>query len=387
MGLARPRSTPPPPDPNVERVAKAARNAGLRGGLSHRLNTCTPYDGSNGSIDLGEREPAFVFGYDVRVDPQQAPHEDLPPLELSALRELDLEEASAPDRPAHVSSASGVARRGDYVYVIGDDELSLAVFQLSEPGPGTLRKALEGTLPTGADARAKEKADLEALTPLPPFEGCPYGALLGLGSGSGPGRDRGFAWALAADGSLEGDPVQVDMEPVYALMREHDPELNVEGAAVIGNRLWLLHRGNTERGVNLVAELELGDVLASLGGDHEIDCEELSAVRGYDLGELDGVPLSFSDATPIADQLLVFTASAEAEDGAIRGSVVGTIDGGGDVQRLRTIDQRWKVEGVYASIDTGVMDFLFVCDQDDPDVASPLLSAAMPVEGRLEYRR
>ena len=319
------------------------------------------------------------------MDAERAEHEDLPPLELAALRDLDLEEPSGPERPAHISSASGVARRGDFVYVIGDDELSLAVFRLSQPAAGALRKALDGALPDDPDARAREKADLEALTLLPPFEGWPFGALLGLGSGSGPGRDRAFAWRLAADGSLDGDPVQLDMEPVYSLLREHDPELNIEGAAVMGDRLWLLHRGNTERGENLVAELALADVLDSVREDREIDCDELAAVRAYDLGDLDGVPLAFSDATPIADQLLVFTASAEKESGEIHGSVVGTIDTEGKVHRLRTIDRKWKVEGVYASIDTGVMDFLFVCDQDDPDTPSPLLSAAMPVDGRLEY--
>ena len=95
------------------------------------------------------------------------------------------------------------------------------------------------------------------------------------------------------------------------------------------------------------------------------------------------MPLTFSDATPLADELLVFTASAEGDDG-IRGSVVGTLDPGGDVRRLRTIDRRYKVEGVHASIDTGVVDFLFVCDQDDPDEPSPLLSAAMPLDAALE---
>src|SRR5215204_1345209 len=49
---------------------------------------------------------------------------------------------------------------------------------------------------------------------------------------------------------------------------------------------------------------------------------------------------------------------------------------------LRMIDRRYKVEGVQATIDTGVMDFLFVCDQDDPEQPSPLLAAAMPVDGR-----
>ena len=310
---------------------------------------------------------------------ERATPEDLPPLELTELRALDLEEPSAPGRPAHLSSASGVAKRGDYVYVIGDDELGIGIFRLSQPGPGTLRKALQGDLPSDDDERAKKKVDLEALTLLPPFEGHEFGALMGLGSGSGPGRDRGFVWALAPDGALEGDARELSMEPVYSLLREQAPELNIEGASVMGDCLWLLHRGNTEQGVNLVAELSLADVMDSVRHDREIDCDELEAVRAYDLGDLDGVPLTFSDATPIADQMLAFTASAEADDGGIKGSVVGTIDTGGTVMRLRTIDRRWKVEGLYASIDTGVMDFLFVCDQDDPDTPSPLLSAAMPV--------
>jgi hypothetical protein len=30
------------------------------------------------------------------------------------------------------------------------------------------------------------------------------------------------------------------------------------------------------------------------------------------------------------------------------------------------------------------MDFLFVCDQDDPDTPSPLLSAAMPIDATID---
>lgn len=278
-------------------------------------------------------------------------------------------------------------KRGDYVYVIGDDELGLGVFRLSQPGPGHLRKALQGDLPSDERERAKRKVDLEALTLLPPFEEHAYGALLGLGSGSGPGRDRGFVWALAPDGALEGDARELDMEPVYSVLRQNAPELNIEGASVMGDRLWLLQRGNTDQGLNLVAELSLADLMESIRHDRRIDCEELEAVRAYDLGDLGGVSLTFSDATPLADQLLAFTASAEADDGHIRGSVVGTIDTSGNVTRLRTIDEKWKVEGVYASIDTGVMDFLFVCDQDDPDTPSPLLSAAMPLDARVEVKK
>ena len=219
---------------------------------------------------------------------------------------------------------------------------------------------------------------------LPPFGGSPFGALLGLGSGSGERRDRGFVWSLAPDGTLVDDPSELDLEPLYTLLRKDIPELNIEGASVIEERLWLLQRGNTEEGLNLVAELSLSAVMESLQRDLRIDPHELEDVRAYDLGELDDVPLTFSDATPLGRDMLVFTASAEGDDKEIHGSVVGTLDAGGVVQRLRTIDRRYKVEGVHASIDTGVVDFLFVCDQDDPETASPLLSAAMPLDGSFE---
>jgi hypothetical protein len=315
--------------------------------------------------------------------------EDLPPLELRKLRDLTVEEPSTAGRAPHLSAGSGIVRRGDFVYVIGDDELFLGVFSASSPEPGRLERALEGDLSGEADERKKEKPDLEALTMLPPFEGHPYGALLGLGSGSSPVRQRGFSWALGPDGSLDGDPRQIDLEPLYDRLRQQIDKLNIEGCSVVGDRLWLLHRGNRGGTPNLVAELELAAVMASLEGEGALAADELQAMRAYDLGELEGTPLAFSDVTPLADQIVVFTASAESDpggdaDGEILGSVVGTLGADGGVQRLRAIDSKWKVEGVHASIDTGVVDLLFVCDQDDPDTPSPLLSAAMPLDAAFE---
>ena len=324
------------------------------------------------------------------MDRRSATPEELPPLTLRVLRELDLEAPPAPGRAAHISAASGVARRGDFVYVIGDDELGLGVFRLSKEAPGALRRVLRGELSPDHDERKKQKPDLEALTLLPPFTDRPFGSLLGLGSGSNPQRERGFVWGLAADGSLEGEPIELDLSPLYERFRESVPELNIEGASALGNRLRLFHRGNTQQGLNIVAEVPLRDFIDGVEGGGRIECGEEVRTRAYDLGELDGVPLTFSDATPIADELIVFTASAEPDsdphgtDGEIRGSVVGMIDADGGVERLRTIDRKWKVEGVYASIDARVIDFLFVCDQDDPDTASPLLSAAMPTESHFE---
>ncbi len=320
---------------------------------------------------------------------QSASPEDLPPLELRKLRDLDVRREAGDERGPFIYAASAVVRRGDFTYVIGDDELDLAVFRLAEGAPGELRPALAGELPDERSSRKREKADLEALTAMPPFDGAPYGGLLGLGSGSKSTRDRGFFWQLAADGDLEGEPHTIDLKPLYDTVRERIPDLNVEGAAVLGGRFALFHRGNAKDSQNAVLELDLERVTESLTGDRDLDPDELERVTSYDLGEMDGVRLGFSDATALTDDLVVFTASAEDggssyDDGSIKGSVVGTIDASGTVQRLRTIDRRWKVEGVHASLDAGVIDFVFVCDQDSEEEPSPLLSATMPTAEGLE---
>jgi hypothetical protein len=319
----------------------------------------------------------------------EAPQEELPPLELRRLRDLDLREPPDEGQPAHIASASGIARRGAFVYVIGDDLLQVGMFELVADEPGISRQVFSGDLPDDVSERKQDKPDVEGLTTLPPVEGEPNGGLLGIGSGSSQARDRGFFWSLDSDGSLAGEPRTIELQPAYdALRDELDGEINIEGAAVLGDRLWLLHRGNEGAAPNTVAEFELSDLARTLSEDLVVDPNELAAVRSYDLGELDGVPLCFSDASALSDDLVCFTASAEGdEDGDVRGSVVGTIAADGTVRRLRTIDQRWKVEGVHATLDTGVIDLLFVCDQDDPDVASPLLSATMPLERELDAGR
>jgi hypothetical protein len=319
----------------------------------------------------------------------EAPHEELPPLELRRLRDLDLSKPPEDGKPPFIASASGIARRGNFAYVVGDDLLQLGVFELAGSGPGVARRVFAGDLPDAPAERNDKKPDLEGLTTLPPVEGEPNGGLLGLGSGSNRDRDRGFFWSLAADGSLSGEPRTIELQPVYDAMREElGGDINIEGAAVVGDRLWLFHRANKGKAPNTVAEFELGDLSRTLREDLVVEPDELAAVRAYELGGLDGVRLCFSDATTLTNELVCFSASAEGEeDGDIHGSVVGTISADGSVRRLRTIDPRWKVEGVHATIDTGVVDFLFVCDQDDPGTASPLLSASMPLQRELDESR
>jgi len=144
------------------------------------------------------------------------------------LRPLTLTNAT-PGRPPHLSAGSGLIRRGDHIYVVGDDELDLAVFRRGDDGPGELVRLFEGALPLEGRERSSAKPDLEAVTVIPPFRFHPHGALLALGSGSKDSRERGFVWSLDEDGALRGLPRVIDVSPLYDFVRRHiEGRLNIE---------------------------------------------------------------------------------------------------------------------------------------------------------------
>ena len=62
-------------------------------------------------------------------------------------RTLDLDAASQPGRPAHISAASGMARWGERLFVLADDENHVGVFPGERSGTGSLVRIAEGTLP------------------------------------------------------------------------------------------------------------------------------------------------------------------------------------------------------------------------------------------------
>lgn len=304
-------------------------------------------------------------------------------IKLERLRDLTLSETQE-GRPEHLSAGSGLVRRGDHVYVIGDDEHDLAVFSLASGAPGELVPLFEGELPTGGRERAQQKPDLEALTVMPPFRFNPHGALLAFGSGSGEGRDRGFVWSLDEDGSLRGFPRPIDLSPLYGFLEQHVAgDMNIEGLAVAGERVALFQRGNSEGGRSQVFYLSHDEVVHSLTTDYAIDASELEEVQDFDLGEAGGVQLHFTDADALPDGRFVFSATAEPGDDdaevATAGSAIGVIGADGSLERIESVDPGdAKVEGVDAVLADELVHLLAVCDADDVDVPSPLYSATLP---------
>lgn len=302
-------------------------------------------------------------------------------LHAHKLRELSLGVSRAAGGGRYVSAASGLVRTGGHIYVAADDERELAVFPAAGDAPGRLVRFLPGELPADPEQRKREKPDVEALALLPAGPVSPGGVLLALESGSRPNRCGGVLWNLDTDGALTGDPRRLDLAALYAVLEAEIPDLNIEGATVVTDRLLLFQRGNGRAGVNAVIGLDLSTALSSMG-DGAIPSAALIDIRRHDLGEAGGVRLCFSDATAVGEAGVLFTAVAEGRedtyrDGVCAGAAVGMLRPDGELGWISPLDPPAKVEGIEAHRAGMDLDLLMVADPDDPSSAAPLLAARL----------
>jgi hypothetical protein len=285
-----------------------------------------------------------------------------------ALRHLTIEGGG------FIAAGSGLARTGDFIYVVADDERELGVFPAAGEEPGRLARFLPGDLPSDHAQRKRDKPDLEALALLP-------GALLALESGSKPQRQGGVLWELGPRGELAGEPRRLDLRSLYDELGREIPDLNIEGATVSGAHLLLFQRGNGRGAVNAVISLDLEGVRDSVERGH-VDPGAVRGIRRHDLGEVEDVRLCFSDATALRDGTVVFTAVAEGgedtyHDGQCVGSGVGVLDPNGERVAWEPLDPAFKVEGVEVHETDGETVVLMVADADDPSSPSVLLAATL----------
>lgn len=305
-----------------------------------------------------------------------------------ALRYRDGGDAGG-DRTGHVRAASGVtwARVGgrERLVIAQDDASYLAVVDPTAEPPevGALalghvvqgRRVFESRL-----GNKRHKLDLEACTTLA-LGGEEH--VLVVGSGSLPIRER---FVLVRG---DGETRIVDASSFYAALRAQarfsGSELNLEGAAALGERVVFVQRGNgapsaDREPVDATCSVSRDALAAFLEGG---PVPRIDDVTVYELGRVDGVRLTFTDATPVGADL-AFLAGAEAspdaiEDGAVVGVAIGRMTPGGEARwtLVREADGSpylGKAEGL-APRTRGVDDgrFWAVVDRDDPDHAADLL--------------
>ena len=301
---------------------------------------------------------------------------------LETLRELRLAAPPQPGRPAHLSAASGLVRVASMLYVVVDDELQLGVFPMQSDNPGHLIRMIDGELPASSAERKQLKPDFEALTRLDPFDRYAHGALLALGSGGRKHRRRIVLLALDEHGAIAGSPRVIDAASMFERLSSEVDDLNIEGAVVSGDRLMLIHRGNRSHPDNAVIGVSLGAVLKSIARDDSLaSCPILSVLR-YDLGTVQGIPLSFTDGAALPDSELVFSAVAEDtsdnySDGPCVAAAIGVIGTDGKVQMLDYIDRACKVEGIHAEYGGAGVRLWLVTDADDANIPAKLLTGEL----------
>lgn len=292
------------------------------------------------------------------------------------------------DLPPYVRAASSLALFADRIAVVADDANFIALID-----PAT-RRAGCIPLPAGRGGERefddehgnkRWKLDLEACVTVPDAAGQ---MLVAFGSGSKPERE----WVVVVPGRGEAESgLNVyEARALYAALRDErafaGSELNVEGAVFLGDdTLRLFQRGNGEphdgvQPVDATCDLQWSALWAHIQAPEGAAPPALQNIVQYELGELDGVRLSFSDAEAVAGVIL-YSASAEATsggsgDGRVAGSVLGVIDPTGAARWAELIDEDGsafggKVEGLSAGHDNPNR-LYFVTDMDDPDEPSKL---------------
>ena len=293
----------------------------------------------------------------------------------------------ATDRPAYVRAGSSLARVPGGIALVQDDANFLAVV---DPATARARAIL---LPAGKDGvrqfdkgrgNKADKLDLEACV-----AGDVGGETLFMAFGSGS-TSRREAVVVVREWEAPEPRVELVQAPAfYARLREEiafaGDALNLEGAMLHGDRLTLFTRGNGSAGGDhlpaaATCTVDWAELLAFLRDPGAARPPAPDDVLRYELGQLNGVRLGFTDAALWGDSVL-FTAAAEAspdavEDGAVEGSVIGVIGADGDTRWTPLVADdgsafTGKVEGVLAPHDDAGHLYAVV-DTDDSDAPSVL---------------
>lgn len=303
------------------------------------------------------------------------PLTELPRLKPDTLGRLGL--GASRRRQQYLSAGSGLVRVKDWFYAVADDELFLLGIRLDRLDRGTRFQLFPGTLPQEHNARKKAKPDLEAVLHLEKSDGEP-GHLLAVPSGSKPNRIKGALRPLAKTGRVKSKAIEVNFGPLYRKLKRTIPDLNIEGATIHGATLSLFQRGNSARGVNCVIELNADKLVEEILSTGKISARRIVAIKRFDLPELDGVPLTVTDAVYFGGKHWVVLVAEDTKDpyldGQCKGSVLAVIAESGQVLPIAVIDFPDKIEGISAGYEAGRVRLYFVTDADDRSIASTLLS-------------
>lgn len=219
-----------------------------------------------------------------------------------------------------IPSASGIATQEDSVYIVGDD--ASKIYQTSLSNYHSRRINLLFTDSNLFRIPKPVKHDYEA-TSIAMVDNAEY--LVAFGSGTlSPHRDS--LWMMRVGN--ERDQHKFSLRPFYDAMigqaRIQPKDLNIEGATIAGDRLFLFNRGN-----NVVVETDWQQFIGYVRAD-DVKMPAFT-IHTLSLPALNGKTAGFSGACTLDEHTLLFTASIEdtkdwTKDGEILGSYIGILN-------------------------------------------------------------
>ena len=286
----------------------------------------------------------------------------------------------------YVYSASGLVRIGHQIYVVADDNLHLALFDLETESPGTRIRLLPGELPADYKKRKKAKPDLESLLLIAPYAHAPNGALLAMPSLSRQERTTDILLPLDEEGGISEEVVLIDFSEIRKKLLLNRPGINIEGI-IFDDRVKFLHRGSRKRGKSAIFEFDRSMFMRAIHDTHKPGADCFLGVKSYELGTINGISLEFTDSVLTEDGQILFLATAEDtdneySDGATLGSALGLIDPAGCLGNIFRFEGREKFEGLtLAGNRVGdSLELLIVADTDDETKPSGLFTATIESE-------
>lgn len=304
-------------------------------------------------------------------------------IQLTELKNLLLRYPAQPNRLSHLSAASGLVQIGPWLYVVADDELHLGKFLLEGDSAGELYRCFAGNLPIDTDERKAEKPDIEVLMRIPQLNNPAQQSLLVLGSGSKKNRCRAAIISLDQTGNISTPAEIIDLSHFYEFLKKEIGNLNIEGATIVNQDIFLFQRGNKKNKLNASIRIALDDFYQLLSPPQKYHKPRIQ-ITPYDLGEIDQIPLCFTDATSLSSGEIIFTASAENTsdaylDGACVGSAIGIINSQGNLSFIEPVNKKVKLEGIEAKTNSKIIELLLVSDADDATHPAQLYSASITI--------
>lgn len=300
-------------------------------------------------------------------------------LQILWAKELFYDEGADPDgqRPRHVRAGSGLASFGTKLVGVQDDADFLAF--IDPDGMSVRGSALEAGSAShrlyddrDETADAEEKVDLEACLIVP---GDDEATILSFGSGVSEKRRRLVLTRVNGETVEHSEYVTIDFHQALAEpLESRGGALNLEGAVYFPSLsvIRVFSRGDHgENPFDATMDVSWDELKAYLEQPLGVPVPRPFHLRRYDLGTLDGRPLTFSDAERVGEGCLV-TVSSESDDKA-GGSLIGYMDSEGELTLARgdCFPVEGKLEGLSFLASNSARLFA-IEDQDDFEKASRL---------------